>query len=220
MARRRATWIVLVCTVFAAACGSSSGDDEGAADDSAGDDSGSGGGGGGGGGGGDGGGSGGGGGGDGGGGGGGGVVCSGTVTGGLQGALSGCGDSWVWRYADGRVYTGITVTLLDGVQLDTGPCSFSYHLPGDPTVGTTYGFGNVVRGVSNLYEVHPMGPMTIWACGTDGTVTYGSDLALVFTEVIDRGEVSGVHEWQVHGHVGCRYVSSDGSPEVVLALTF
>src|SRR5262249_51949450 len=110
------------------------------------------------------------------------VACSGTVSGGVSGTLSNCSTSYVFGSPNGTD-TAIIVTLLNGMPLDAGACSFDYRLHADPETSTTYTFANIVGGVANLYKNHPTGPMTIWACGTNGTVTYGENLALRFTSV-------------------------------------
>ena len=147
------------------------------------------------------------------------IACSGTVSGGLSGTLSNCSTSYVFG-SPNRTDTAILVTQLNGASLDGGPCSFDYLLHADPDTSTTYTFANIVGGVANLYKNHPTGPMTIWACGTNGTVTYGENLALRFTTVDFVGTVQGTKEWRVHGQVSCRLVAQDGSPPIDLALTF
>ncbi|HUJ61816.1 MAG TPA: hypothetical protein VLX92_25100 [Kofleriaceae bacterium] len=148
------------------------------------------------------------------------VACSGTATGGLSGSLSDCQTSYVFAYSDGRYDTAIGFDELNGQPLDAGPCDFDFELDDLPDTSTTYTFSNVHGGVANLYQNHSEAPMTIWACGSNGTVTYGSDLAMTFSSVTYVGEADGTKEYQLHGQTSCHFEAADGSPAIDVALAF
>ena len=148
------------------------------------------------------------------------VVCSGSISGGLSGAISQCSVPYVWGYnMSTRDTTGMDVQRLNGQPFDVGVVEFTYELLGPPNTTTTYTFSNIRGGVSNIYQNHP-GSMTIWACGTNGAgANYGA-MTLNFTSVTDVGNFSGTEEWIVHGQIACHYVAQDGSPDIDLQLTF
>ena len=135
--------------------------------------------------------------------------------------MSDCLDSYVFGYDNATRYTtAIVVSKLNGMNLDVGASSFDFEFLSQPTTNVTYTFSNIRGGVSNLYKNHPVAPLTIWACGSTGTITYGSNLALVFTTLDYVTTSGGTSEYRAHGHVSCTYAASDGSPQIALGLTF